>query len=166
MNAQRLVALCILNIVLAGCYHLGSTLKADYRSIAVPMFANKTFKPQIEAQVSNAIIKRLQQDGALRIESTENADVIVRGQIVKYDRNELRSLERETGTPREFRIRIDVMVEALDRRSGEHVLRPTRITGTADTFIGTDLQSAELQALPLVAEDLARQVVSLLVESW
>jgi hypothetical protein len=165
MNA-RSAALSFIILATAGCYHLGPTLKADYRSVAVPMFANKTLKPQLEAQVANAIVKRIQQDGGLRIESPENADVVVHGQIVRYDRSELRSLQQQTGTPREFRIRIDAMVEARDRRTGEFVLRPTRITGTADSFIGSDLQSAEFQALPLVADDLARQITSLLVESW
>ena len=147
-------------------YHVGSVLKANYRSVAVPMFKNKTLKPQLEAQVTNGIIRRLQSDGTLRVDSVDNADIVVAGEIVDYRRTRLRSLQTEASTPREFRIYIDARVEAHDRVTGKVVLPPTIVTGTADTFIGNDLQSAEFQALPLIADDLARQVVSLLVESW
>lgn len=155
-------------LVCAGCmgYHLGPVLKADYRSVAVVMFKNKTLKPQLEAQITNGIIKRLQADGTLRVESRENADIVVTGQILRYGRSALRALRIEASAAREFRISIEAQIEARDRVTGKVVLNPTTITGAADTFIGTDLQSAEEQALPLIADDLARQAVSLLVESW
>ena len=155
-------------ILAAGCmgYHVGPVLKADYRSVAVPMFGNKTYKPQVEAQVTNGIIKRLQADGTLRVDSMAKADVIVIGDIIRYNRLELRLAQQDTKIPREYRLVITVHVEAHDRRTGKAVLKPTDVSGSADMFIGSDLQSAEYQALPLAADDVARQVVSLLVESW
>ena len=166
MSRCALSILCCL--LCLGCmgYHLGPVLKADYKSVAIPMFKNKTLKPQLEAQVTNGIIKRLQSDGTLRVEPKESADIIVTGQILRYRRSTLRALRTEAATPREFRISIDAQVEARDRVTGKVVLQPTVVTGSADTFIGDDLQSAQEQALPLIADDLARQVVSLLVESW
>ena len=159
------VVCCLLCSGCAG-YRLGPVLKADYKSVAVPMFKNKTLMPQLEAQITNGIIKRLQSDGTLRVESEENADLIVTGQILHYRRSALRSLRTEAITPREFRISIDARVDARNRVTGKVVLAPTVVTGNADTFVGDDPQGAEEQALPLIADDLARQVVSLLVESW
>lgn len=158
----------LLGLLLTGClgYHVGPVLKADYHSVAVPMFKNKTYKPQLEAQVTNGIIKRLQTDGTLRVDSVENADIVLTGEIVHYRREMLRTLQTEAETPREFRIYIDARVEAHDRLTGKSVFGPVIVTGSADTFIGTDLEASEYQALPLIADDLARQVVSLLVESW
>jgi len=164
--ASTLGALCC--ALLAGCmgYRVGPVLHADYKSVAVPMFKNRTLRPQLEAQITNAIIKALQADGTLRIESTDDADVVVTGAIVDHERIELRSARTDTDVAREYRIAITAEIEARNRRTGQMVVKSTRIKGQADTFIGSDLQSSELQALPLVADDLARQVVSLLVESW
>jgi hypothetical protein len=155
-------------VLLCGCagYRLGPTLSAEYRSVAVPMFRNKTYQPQIEAQITNGIIKRFQSDGTLRIESVANADLILTGEILRYRRHELRSRRVETGTPREYRVSIDAKIEARDRLTGKIVLPATTVTGSADTFIGNDLQTAEAQVLPLIAEDLARQVVTLIAEKW
>ena len=151
-----------------GCmgYRVGPVLKADYRSVAVPMFRNKTYKPQLEAQITNGIIKRLQADGTLSVDSVAKADVVVTGEITRYNHLELRLAQQDTKVPREYRLVITVHVEARTRRTGKVVLNPPDVSGSADMFIGSDLQSAEYQALPLVADDVARQVVGLLVESW
>ena len=73
---------------------------------------------------------------------------------------------RTTGVPREYRISITVRVEARDRRTGETVLKSTEVEGKSDVLIGEDQQSAEMQALPLLADDIAKRVAGLLVESW
>ena len=165
---NRVLCFALLNLLLAGCagYRLGPTLGAEYRSVAVPMFRNKTYKPQLEAQVTNGIIKRFQLDGTLRVDSVAEADVVLTGEITDYRRHELRSLREQIGAPREFRVTIEARVEARDRVTGKILLAPTTVTGSADTFIGNDLQSAEQQALPLIADDLAKRVVTLIAERW
>jgi hypothetical protein len=92
--------------------------------------------------------------------------VVLTGTIFRYDRIALRSLRSDTGVPREYRISITVRVEARDRRTGETVLKPTEVEGKSDVLIGEDQQSAEMQALPLLADDIAKRVAGLLVESW
>ncbi len=167
-RATRCLLTGLMAILTGGCagYHLGPTQSLPYRSVAVPMFKNKTLKPQLEAQVTNAIIKRFQTDGTLRVESANDADIIITGQITKFYRHELRTIQTDLNAPREYRITIEALIEARVRGTGELVFEPSLIIGHADTFIGTDLQSADAQALPLIADDLAKRVVPLLAERW
>jgi hypothetical protein len=161
--------LCLVVCLLAaGCagYRIGPVTHRAFKSVAVPMFANRTLRPQLEAQITGAVIKGLQQDGSLRIESEPKADVVLTGSIIRYERTTLRTLRTDTNEPREYEIAITVRVEARDRRTGEVVLKSTEVTGKTDVFIGVDQQSAEEQALPLIADDLGHRVVGLLVESW
>lgn len=161
--------LCGLSVgLLAGCagYRLGPVQKTVYRSVAVPMFQNRTLTPQLEAQVTNAIIKRLHKDGALAVRFTDDADVILRGEIIGYERETVRGERLDTTVPRELRLTIQVRVEAYHRITGATIVPATVVSGKADTFIGTDQQSSERQALPLIADDLAQKVVSLLTERW
>ena len=164
-TALQVFLVCLFGFGCAG-YHVGPVTKRSFNSIAVPMFRNETLRPQLEAQISNAIIKRLQQDGSLRIETEPRADVVLTGTVFRYVRNSLRTLHSDTGVPREYEIVITVRVEARDRRTGEIVLKSTEVEGKSDVFIGEDQQSAEEQALPLVADDIAKRVARLLVESW
>jgi hypothetical protein len=153
---------------LTGCagYRLGPTSGASYRSVAVVMFQNKTYHAQIEQQITSAIIRQLQSDGTLRVESPAGADIILTGEVTQYRRQVLRSQPGDSNAPREYEINIDARIEARDRVTGKLVLGPKAVTGKAATFIGTDLQSAEEQALPLVAQDIAQKVVTLLAEKW
>jgi glycosyltransferase involved in cell wall biosynthesis len=82
-RASASLAVLLVALLTAGCagYRLGPTLSADYKSVAVVMFKNKTLKPQLEAQITNGIIKRLQADGTLRVDSEANADIVVTGFI-------------------------------------------------------------------------------------
>ena len=164
---KPLALLAALLFSLTGCaYHVGPVRPVAHRSIAVPMFKNQTLKPQIQAQVTNAIIKRLQADGTLRVEWEADAEVVVTGTITRYGREVQRTLRLDAEKPREYRLEIEAEVTAQDRTTGKVLLPPTKVIGRTDAFLGSDLQSAEQQALPLIAEDLARQVVSLLVERW
>jgi hypothetical protein len=161
--------ICLLGAtLLGGCagYKLGPVYKTEFRSVAVPMFKNRTLKPQLEAQVTNAIIKRLQTDGSLAVRSTDDADIVLRGELVLFGRTMLRGQRLDTALPEELRLVIQARIEAHDRVTGAVVLPPTVVSGSADTFVGADQQTAELQALPLIAEELAKKAVSVLVERW
>jgi len=161
--------ICLLSaVLLSGCagYKLGPVHKNAYSSVAVPMFKNHTFTPQLEAQITNAIIKRFHTDGSLAVRSVDDADVIVRGEIVGYDRRTIRGQRLDTTVPSELRLAIQVRIEAYDRVTGAAIVPPTVITGNAEAFIGTDQQTTELQALPLIADDLAKKSVSLIAERW
>ena len=166
MKASFLAGLVALLTIGCAGYHLGPTQNLPYRSVAVPMFKNKTLKPQLEAQVTNAIIKRFQSDGTLRIEAVADADVVVTGEITRFSRRVLRSVQSNVNLPWEYRITIEARIEARLRGTGEVVLKPVTVEGHADTFIGSDLQSADEQVLPLIADDLAKRVVPLLAERW
>ncbi len=166
---QSAVALILLTILFgSGClgYRLGPVAPIEYESVAVPMFANKTVTPQLEAQVTNGIIKRLQEDGALRIVNSQEADVVVHGTILRYRRDVLRTEKDDSSVPREYRVSLVARVSIHDQRKGTAVVTSREIEGQADTFIGTDLQAADYQALPLAADDLAKKVVALLTERW
>jgi hypothetical protein len=166
--ASRFAVALALAVSLTGCagYRVGSTLGANYRSVAVLMFRNKTYQPQIERQITSAIIRGFQADGTLRVEPAANADLVLTGEITEYRRHELRSQPGDSNAPREYEISIDARIEAHDRVTGKIVLGPKVVNGKAATFIGNDLQAAEEQALPLVAQNLAQHVVTLLAEKW
>jgi len=147
-------------------YHLGPQTDTQYASVAIPMFRNTTIHPQLEAQITNSVIRELQSEGELQVELIARADAIVYGKIVDYQRKSVRALQGEIRTVREYRITVTVEIELRDRLTGELLLKPTKVSESADVFIGSDLQSAEIQALPIIGEKLGRKVVTLLADRW
>lgn len=169
MRLASLIVAVLALAVLSGCgYRLGPTngKLAGTRSVQVQPFENKTIEPRLVEAVSFALRRQLQQDGTYRLNTHNEGDIVVTGAIVSYDRQPISFQSRDALTPRDYRLKITAHVTARDRLTGK-VLLERKVTGHSDIRIGPDLVSAERQAVPLVAADLARNATALLVDgSW
>jgi len=168
---HRLVLLCVATafLGLTGCaYRLGPSNgeSAGTRSIQVNPFQNRTVEPRLIEAVSFALRQELQQDGTYTLNTQNEGDIVLNGTIISYERHSLSFQSRDVLTPRDYRLTITAQVTARDRVSGK-LLLDKRLTGHSDIRIGADLASAERQALPLIAADLARNATALLVDgTW
>ena len=73
-------------------------------SIAVPTFRNHTLLPRIEALITGTVIKQFQQDGTFRIANEENADAVLKGEIVSVGRAPARSVRGNVLATTEFNL--------------------------------------------------------------
>jgi hypothetical protein len=156
-----------LGILVVGCagYHLGPTngLRAGERSVQVNPFVNQTIEPRLSDALAVSLRKNLQKDGTYRLNTHNEGDIILSGTIVNYDRIQLSFQPTDILTPRQYRVVMTVQVTARERLSGKVVLNRT-VSGQSSLFVGGDLPSAERQLLPLVADDLARNITGVLVD--
>ncbi|MEY2565228.1 MAG: hypothetical protein QOH88_3421 [Verrucomicrobiota bacterium] len=155
---------------MSGCagYHLGPATPAqlrDIHTIAVPTFRNQTLVPRIEALVTGTVIKQFQQDGTFRIANAENADAILKGEIVSVSRSPARSVRGNVLATVEFNLGVRVNY-TLVARDGHTVKASGQAAGGTSFFVGSDVSTDERQALPLAAEQLAISLVSQLSEGW
>src|ERR1051325_11590709 len=151
-----------------GCYHLGPNRPAGYSSIAVPEFTvgPKVFQPGLQTPITSAVIKRLQADGALRVLDSSQADALLEGEIVSYDLQPLRFQRSNQIQTREYRLVLTANVVLRKRGGGEVIARDDKINGETSFFFLGDLTTSEHQALPLAADDLARNIVKLVDGGW
>jgi hypothetical protein len=158
-----------LAFLFGGCagYQLGPATPAQLRqihSIAAPTFANTTLVPRIEVLVTGTVIKQFQQDGTFRIVSADQADAILKGEIVTVGRSPARSVRGNVLSTTEFNLSM-VVKYSLVGRDGK-VLSSGGASGGTSFFVGSDVSTDERQAMPLAAEELARHLVSQLSEGW
>jgi len=165
LRAERVVAL--LALCVAGCagYHLGPTngLAAGDKSVQINPFVNQTLQPRLTDVMTSQMRKELQRDGTYRLASSGEADIIVNGSLTNYQRFEVTFASTDVLTVRDFRLSLTAHVTARERSTGKEILDQT-ITGFTLIRVGADLPSAERQAMPLLANDLARNVTALLAE--
>jgi outer membrane lipopolysaccharide assembly protein LptE/RlpB len=159
----------LLAYLFGGCagYHVGPATPAHLRqihSIAVPTFGNTTLVPRIEVLVTSTVIKQFQQDGTFRIVNQDQADAVLKGEIVAVGRSPARSVRGNVLATTEFNLTMAVKY-TLVGRDGK-VLAPGQVSGATSFFVGSDVSTDERQALPLAAEELARHLVSQLSEGW
>lgn len=159
-----------LTFLLGSCagYKVGPSneLAAGEKTVQITPFANQTLEPRLGDAVTSALRKELQRDGTYRLATREAGDIVVNGTVMRYLRQEQTLTPEDVVSVQDYRIALTAHVTARDRATGK-VLLDQPVTGYTLLRVGSDLTSAERQALPLIAADLARQVVSLLADgTW
>ncbi|HEY1172467.1 MAG TPA: LPS assembly lipoprotein LptE [Verrucomicrobiae bacterium] len=166
----RLVFSCLAALLLSGCagYQLGPTngTKAGEKSIEVQFFQNKTGEPRLIDAVTGSLRKVIQQDGTYKLDTRGESDVVLTGSLIKYDRGGVTFQPSDIRTVRDYNVTLTARVQARERSTGKVILDRV-ITGRATLRAGSDLASAERQTLPNLAEDLARNITTYLVDgTW
>lgn len=157
-------------LFLSGCagYKLGPTNRtvAGAFSIQITPFANRTLEPRLSDALTSALRKEVQRDGTFQLATDGSGDVVVTGEILRYERGEVSFLPVDVVTARDFRVSFTAHVLAKNRITGQ-VLVDRELTGSTLMRVGTDLPSVERQTLPLLAADLARQINAAIADgSW
>src|SRR5215467_3319239 len=156
-------------LLVSGCaYTVGPVngVIAREKSVQINPFVNQTVEPHLTDAVTSQLRKQLQQDGTYRLATHGDGDIIVTGSITNYQRHELTFARTDTLTARDYRLMLTAQVTARDRASGK-VLFDAPVSGFTMIRVGSEITSTERQALPLLAQDLAKNVASMLTEgTW
>lgn len=170
MRALHFILLGVLATVLSGCagYHLGSVsgAPAGEKTVEVVPFNNQTLQPRLGDALTQAVRERFQTDGTYRLVTGGPGDVVVSGTITHYQREGLGYLNNDASTPQNYRVGASVHVIVRDSATGKLVLDQV-VKGHTFVNVGPDFASSERQAAPLLAANLAQNIVAELTEgSW
>ena len=160
----------LLAFAVCGCagYRLGPTNgePAGEKAVEVRPFLNQTLEPRLGDAVTAALRRNLQHDGTYRLATRGGADIVVTGVITRYIRRELSLLPNDVLTAQDYRVNATAQVTARDTATGRVIFNQS-VSGYTLVRVGSDLTSAERQALPLLAEELAKNATALLVDgNW
>lgn len=153
--------------ILTGCagYQLGPTngRTAGNQSLQIQPFRNETHEARVLDPLTTALRRRVQEDGTFKLATQNDGDIVLLGEITDYRRRELSFQPSDIVTVRDYQIIMTVHAVARDRTSGK-VLMDRNISGKTTIRVANDLNSAERQAMPLIADDLARNLVGVLAD--
>ena len=109
----------------AGCgYTRKMTLPRDVKTIYIDTFQNRmvlgeiyAYEPGMEIKITNAVIRRLQTDGNLKVTAREKADAVLEGELTAIQQDGVRftGLERVE----EYRLYLIVNLKLRDQKTGE-----------------------------------------------
>lgn len=140
----RVVAGLLVVGLLGGCgYTFRSTLDERYQTVHVAAFTNSTGEYDLQAPLTNAVIRKFKNDARLRVRNTPNADIIVEGVIMDYDLTGLTFGEDDQ--PLQFLNEFEVLVSVRDARTGEQLWTDLISSETVFLTEGTPLASSRLR---------------------
>jgi hypothetical protein len=158
----------VLGAAIGGCgYSFSGHLPPHIKTIAVPIFVNRTTQPFVEGTVTAAVIRAFAQSGKLEVVSASHADALLEGEVVGYDVLAIAFDSRTAAT--EYRLIVTVNLDFKDVRRGELLWSERGLQEQADfRVLGPTilLISAEEAAVVEAAQDIGRKIVSLALDRF
>jgi hypothetical protein len=155
-------------------YSTKSALPARFRTVYIEDFKNKIsftteqarniYIPLLEVTVRDAVVDRFLFDGNLRIAKPETADLVLKGELVQYQRDALRYTDDDD--VEEYRVQIIVNLILLDTKLGEPLWTENGFGGEATYFVSGPLAGTEENAVQEATVDLAKRIVERAIENW
>ena len=165
---RRALVLSLALALLGGCgYSLRGNLPGHIRTVAIPVFANKTQQPGAETLLTAAVVDAFVTSGRLRVVRPEEADSILQGEIVGY---QLTSLSFDpSANVREYRLTVTLNLQFRDVKNNVMLWRQERVQEKADFRVPGQVAatiSREEAALRAAAVDIGRAIVNMAVDRF
>lgn len=165
---RAVVALAALAWAIAGCgYSFHGTLPAHIKTVAVPMFVNRTQQPAVESVITRAIVDAFATNGRLRVVRREDADSILEGEVVGYSVGAI--AVDPSLTVQQYRLAVTLNLRMRDVRRNELLFQHANFTEQADFRVASSVAqtiSVEAGALQQAATEIGRSVVSLALDRF
>jgi len=167
------IATIILAMVAGGCgYRVagrGSSLPADWKTIAVPALVNRTHRYRIEQRLTEALVHELLARTSYRIVQNQSAaDALLRGEVTGIDSNVV-LFDTRTGRATTMLVTIHAKAELIDQKTKRVLYQNPNFVFRDEYSISTDPDSffeEEDPALGRMARDFAATLVSAILENF
>ncbi|HLF48182.1 MAG TPA: LptE family protein [Methylomirabilota bacterium] len=166
--ARRLLALAAAAALLGGCgYGVRGNLPDHIKTVAVPMFKNKTLQPAVENSITGAVINAFVNSGTLKVVPVDQADAILEGEITDYSIDAL-SFDRRLNV-REYRLRVTLNIQFRDVTKNVLLWKENGLSQEADFRVEgqvSDTLSREEGAVGQAAVEIGRKVATQAVDRF
>jgi hypothetical protein len=140
----------------------GSGLPSHIRTVAVPVFENRTAEIGIRENLTDAVTEALVTDGRLRVVGPETADSIIQGTVIDY-KEQAYTYDRSENV-QEYIVRIYVDVTYQDVKNRTDIWEEKRMEGwgTYDVSISPpeEIDDGRERAIARLAEDILNKTLS------
>jgi hypothetical protein len=165
-----LAALALMSMTGPGCgYSAVSTPPVgEVRTVAVPLFDNRTFEPLLEARLTERVKARLVSTGPWRLVNRPGAaDLVIVGTVTGFGVTPVSFDETHSALEQRVTITVEVTAERRGREAGAPAFRRT-LTGTAEyAELGDTLRTraAKNRAIEEAGDLLAQDLLARLIDA-
>lgn len=166
--------------ILTSCgYTTHSLISHRFKTIYIAPFVNKIdisreadtgikyklYRPMLETELTQALTNRFILDGNLKPEKKENADLVLKGELLEFRREALRYIEN-TDEPEEYRISLVTHISLWDNLKDKLIWEEKNFIADTTYFTTGPSRKSEENAIQEAINDLARRIVERVVEDW
>ncbi len=162
----------VVAMAFSGCgYTRQTVLPRNMKTIYVETVKNKLdaeniygYQPGLEMDITNAVIRRLQQDGTMKVVEQKKADAILKTDLLSLDQEGLRfnSLEGVS----QYRLHIVVRLKLVEAKTGDLIWEEPNFSGDTEYYVTTVTSIGEQKAAVDAVQHLAYNIADRIVEDW
>ena len=169
--ARGWAVLCSLLSVLSftGCagYQLGTGATPRFHTLFIAPVTSETLIPQAQVLVTTQLREAFSRDGRITlVNSADAADAVLQVSLTGYNRDLSVSRQDDTGLARRFEVVLKAQATLTDNRAKQALFTHRPLTAKRGVFSDSGLVPAEYQALPLLAEMLAKEATHAVLDTW
>jgi hypothetical protein len=158
----RVALLIVMAFAIAGCgvYSFSSSSLGGIKTVAVPQFENKTVEYGIEGDLTAKVIDQLIADNALKVVALADADAVLSGEVVKYER--VAYTYDKSDNVSEYKVNIYVNF-TLARKGGKALVERNNMLGFG---VYSAAEQTEDDGKQAAVDKLARDIVDETTKTW
>jgi len=159
------LAVCVLAALTSCGYRYADVYPAGYATVAVPIFENQTFERGVAYDLTEAVIKEIEQRTPYKVADAARADTLLRGTVTAVNRRPL-SRNPIGGLPQEVEVEIVIDFDWDDQRRGGTLVSRRGFTSIG-RYVPTQPAGEDFsRGRQAAADRVARDVVAALRSPW
>jgi hypothetical protein len=137
--------------------------RSGIRTVHVEILESREFRRELEFQLSEALVKRINMDTPYRVAPLETADTLFSGEILEV-RERVYGDQTDTGLPREKGATLVMRYRWKDLRTGRNLVERERFVYSTDYIppVGETFDTGMVRGLDRMAE----AIVETMESSW
>lgn len=166
---RALFLLGLVGLLLSGCsnYRLGTGVELSFHTLYIAPVVNESNLPQAVAPVSAQLRETFLRDSRIILVNTpDEADAILSVTLVRYGREAQVRQTADTGLTRKFDVTLDAVITLRDVGEKKSVFENRKVQAVRQVFVDGGQLQAEYTNVPLLAEELAKNIRSAALDVW
>lgn len=152
----------------SGCasYSVRSKVPAEARTISVPVFENDSGFPELDAIVTQYVLREIQHEGTFKIARWDDAAYRLEGKLVSSHTTSLNYDRNYASRASEYRYTVAVRITLIERSTGKLLIDNQLIKANTTFLTRGDMLTGLRDSYPRVAKELSRRIVDTVLGQW
>ena len=168
MHPCLILTLTATLLAVSGCstYRFGSSVPEELRSVAVPVFENASGYPEIDAVVTQYVLREFQREGTFKIRTVDNASLKLLGKLVKSELQAVSYDRNFDSQASEYRYSLVAEITLVERGTGKLLIDALPVKANTTFLTHDDMLTGMQDAYPRIAKELSRAIVDAVLAHW
>lgn len=155
-------------LVQSGCasYTFHSKVPAESRTIAVPVFENDSGFPELDAIVTQYVLREIQHEGTFKIARWGDAAYRLEGKLISSHTTSLNFDRNYASRASEYRYTVSARITLIERSTGKLLIDDQLVKASTTFLTHGDMLTGLQDAYPRVAKELSRRIVDTVLGQW